>query len=163
MLKATLSTWEKMPLNIQHSIVEEMLLSTEKQQKLGLQILDVLVVHDFFYRDPEYEERSGRLKQRMITFLKQGDKRELIRLTAALCGSILAKDAPKDHKDAAFEDEISALLSDFHSKNRMDIFVDILHNVTYRYQPLLGGFASSNLSLVHRLHGTLKVKDITVN
>jgi len=158
MFKATVSTWDKMSLNIQHGIVEEMLLSTENRKKLGLRILDVLIVHEFFYNDPEYEERSVRLKHQMITFLKQEDKRELTRLTASLCGLILTKDAQKDRKDAAFEDEICAILGNLHSKNRIDVFIDILYNITYRYQPLLASFASSNLSLLSSLYGTLKVR-----
>ena len=158
MLKATASTWENTPLNIQHGIVEDMLLLSEKHKKLGLQMLDVLVMHEFFYSDPDYEQLSSRLKHRLITFLKQEDKRELTRLTASLCGLILAKDAQKDRKDAAFEDGVSALLSDLHYKNKFDVFVDILYNITYRYQPLLARFASSNLSLLNSLYGTLKVK-----
>ena len=150
MLKAIFCVWEKISLNIPYEIVEETLLSSgQKKAKLGLLILDVIVVHGFF---PNNHERNPHFKQLLANFLKLEEKRDFTRSCAALCGSILFRETDKD-----FEKLVCDALQSWHHKKKDDVFIYLLHDVGIRYRGVLSKFAGINLSLLGSLHGGLKV------
>ena len=149
MLKAIFCVWDKISLNIPYEIVEELLSSDKKKAKLGLQILDVIVVHGFL---PKNHEHNSRLKQRLANILNLDEKRDLTRSCAALCGSILSRETDKD-----FEKLVCDALQMWHNKHKDDVFVDLLYDVAVRYRPVLSKFAGLNLSLLRSLYGSLKV------
>lgn len=149
MLAAIFCVWDKISLSIPYEIVEELLSSDKKKAKLGLQILDVIVVHGFF---PKNHEQNSRFKQRLANVLKLDEKRDLSRSCAALCGSILSRETDKD-----FEKLVCEALQMWHNKNKDDVFVDLLFEVAIRYRPVLSQFAGINLSLFGSIYGTLRV------
>lgn len=149
MLKAIFCVWNKISLNIPYEIIEELMSSDKKKAKLGVQILDVVVVRGFL---PNHHERNSRFKQLLADFLNLDEKRDLTRSCAALCGSILFRETDKD-----FEKLVCDTLLIWHNKNKHDVFIDLLYEVAIRYRAVLSKFAGINLSLLGSLYGSLKV------
>lgn len=151
MFKAVFSVWNKVPLDVPHDIIEELLSSytQNKTLKLGLQILDIIIVHGFLPTDHDYKPR---FKECLVNILRLEEKREVNRSCAALCGSMLARES-----DTAFETAVYDSLQNWCSRRKNDVFVDLLYEVSIRHRPILSKFAITNLSLLGSLYGTLKV------
>ncbi|KAI9558578.1 hypothetical protein GHT06_015366 [Daphnia sinensis] len=154
MLRAIFSVWNKIPLNIPYELVEELLSPDKSKRKLGLLILDAIIVHDFL---PKNHEFNSRFKQQLVKWLTLDEKRDLTRSCAALCGSILIRET--DHE---FEKLVCDALQMWYTKKKVDVFVDLLYEVAIRHPAVLATFASANLSLLAGLYGGLKSRCLEV-
>ena len=152
MIKAFFAVWYNISLDIPYEIVEGLLFSDKKKSTLlGLQILDVIAMHGFL---PKNLEQKSHFKQRLANILVLDECRALTRSCAALCGSILFRETDDD-----FEKLICDKIQMWHNKNKDDVFIDLLYEVTVtsRYRAVLSKFATINLSLLGSVYGTLKV------
>lgn len=149
MVRAIFLVWNKISLNIPYELVEELLSPDKSKRKLGLLILDAIVVHDFL---PKNHEFNSRFKEQLVKWLTLDEKRDLTRSCAALCGSILIRET--DHE---FEKLVCDALQMWYNRKKVDVFVDLLYEVAIRHPAVLSTFASSNLSLLTGLYRGLKV------
>uniref|UniRef100_A0A0P6IJU2 non-specific serine/threonine protein kinase n=1 Tax=Daphnia magna TaxID=35525 RepID=A0A0P6IJU2_9CRUS len=154
MVRAIFLVWNKISLNIPYELVEELLSPDKSKRKLGLLILDAIVVHDFL---PKNHEFNSRFKEQLVKWLTLDEKRDLTRSCAALCGSILIRET--DHE---FEKLVCDALQMWYNRKKVDVFVDLLYEVAIRHPAVLSTFASSNLSLLTGLYGGLKSRCLEV-
>ncbi len=150
MLKAVLIVWKNIPLEIPYEVIEEFLTAIKSEtQILGLQIWDAIILHGFL---PTNQEFRLRFKQLLVDLLTIEDKRKVTRLCASLCGSLLLREADLD-----FEKRVCGALQKWYQKKKVDVFVDLLFEVSRRQPTVLVKFANINLSLLGTVYGTLKV------
>lgn len=149
MVRAIFSVWNKIPLNIPYELVEELLSPDTSKKKLGLLILDAIIVNGFLPKNPEF---NSRFKQHLVKWLTLDEKRDLTRSCAALCGSILIRES-----DPEFEKLVCDALQMWYNRKKIDVFVDLLYEVAIRHTAVLTTFATTNLSLLTGLYGGLKV------
>lgn len=153
MLKAVFRIWNQIKFEIPFGMVESLLATNNKaQMKLGLFVLEVIVIYGFFPKNGE--EYNSRLKRCLVDLLTIEEKREITKTSAALCGSILSREA-----DSEFEKSICVALKKWHTQQKPDDFVDLLYPLTINYQPIVASLATINLSLLADVFGNLKVID----
>lgn len=147
-----LNVWEGLPLEIPKKILEEMLQSNRSSQIIALLLLDAILNHGFLR---EADEWLTRLKGRLVELLSDYEKRDIIRTTSFVCGSILAH-----HPDGNFETRIVDELVKFYTKGKPDVFTDALYEITRHHASILrlAKLAYLNLKLLASLYGTLKVR-----
>lgn len=150
MVKTVLGMWEKIPMDIPHSLIDEILSSKQNKDLIrGLQVLDAIIFHGFL---PVGHEYRPRFKQRVLDLLNRNEKRSVTRLCGALCGSVLLREPDKE-----FEKRVSDTLQRWAQQRQSDVFVDVLYEVASRYPGILSKLASTNLSFLEGLYGSLKV------
>ena len=150
MFKAVFRVWTPIKLDVPFQAVEELLTSNERKKLLlGLFVLDIAVNHGFF---PTSHEYLPRLKRCLIDLLTIDNKRDVSRSSASLCGSILERQS-----DSEFEKSVCAALQKWLNQQQPEVFVDLLHDMSIRYHPIVATFATVNLSLLESLYGTPKV------
>ena len=150
MLKAVLTVWKNIKMEMPCDILEELLTSKEsKKQILGLQIWDAIILHKFL---PTNQEFRLRFKKRLVDLLAVEDKRKMTRICASISGSMLSRET-----DVEFEKMVCGALQKWHNKKKVDVFVDLLFEVSIRHSSVLSKFANINLSLLGTIYGTLKV------
>lgn len=118
---------------------------------IALVLVDAIVSHGFLR---EADEWVPRLKSRLVGFLSDFEKRDVLRTSAFVCGSVLAR-RPDEHFEARIVEELDR----FCTKGKPDVFTDALFEITRHHAHILrlGRLPYLNLNLLARLHGTLKV------
>lgn len=147
-----LNVWEGLPLEMPRMLVNEMLHASRSNQIIALLLLDAMTHHGFL-RGTDIEWETS-LKNRLVELLSDSDKRDVLRTTSFVCGSMLAR-----HPDVVFETRIVEELVKFHTKGKPDVFTDALFEITRHHASILrlAKFPYLNLNLLPSLYGTLKV------
>ena len=156
MLKAALFVWEQLPIEMPYTKVQQLLSSENSGTcQQGLSVLDPIIQHGFFLQSPE---AAGRIQKRLLQLLDHPKWRQVARSSASLCASILARHS---NDLTEFEKSVSSVLKGLKHSNRVDVFIDVIFEISQRYNPLLKDFVRPCLNLLNSLYGTLKVCLIT--
>lgn len=147
--------WEKVPMEMPYDLVLGFLVKGFSDQRLGLQMLEVLVFHGFL---PNNHPHSGQIKKRMIELLCQEDRREISRACSRVCGAILSQES----EPSEFQLRVTEAFSKWHTKGKDDVFIDLLYSMSQTCPSFLSAFVRSNLLLLKNLYGTLKVRCLEV-